>query len=49
MIGAYLGFYAWISAKYSLKSMNQSFWEYEKYNIMLVSFYLIIIVILWND
>jgi hypothetical protein len=35
MIIAYLGCHSWVSAKYSLRSMNKSFWSFDKYNILL--------------
>jgi hypothetical protein len=48
MIASYLGFHAWVSAKYSLASMNQSFWNFEKRNIFLFLGAIIIQLIILN-
>ena len=46
MIGSYLGFYAWVSAKYSLKSIRQSFWKFDGLNILLFSVTVVLLVII---
>jgi O-antigen/teichoic acid export membrane protein len=35
MIISYLSCHSWVSAKYSLRSMNKSFWSFDKYNIFI--------------
>ena len=35
MIISYLSCHSWVSAKYSLRSMNKSFWSFDKYNILI--------------
>lgn len=46
MIGSYLGFHAWVSAKYSLKSIKQSFWKFDLLNIVLFLVAVVLLVIL---
>lgn len=45
MIGSYLGFHSWVSAKYSLKSIKQSFWKFDRWNIVLFILAIVILVI----
>lgn len=46
MIGSYLGFHAWVSAKYSLKSINQSLWKFDRLNIVLFLVAVVLLIIL---
>lgn len=42
MLTGYLGFYAWYSAKHSLRSINMKFWEFEKKtSLPAISLYLV--------
>ena len=45
MIVSYLGFHAWVSAKYSLKSINQSFWKFDWLNFVLICITIVLSVI----
>ena len=53
MLAGYLGFYSWYASKHSYKSLNSSFWHFEKkaslVPIVLMLIYTIIIIFLHNE